>query len=265
MSPARVTTYFYNPKTSELSFKQSFDRLTIASTPAVARSPTPDLGHYSSPVSTPATSPQPNFATMARTVSFGRPEGARDAFPDEKDVIRTFHKHVNHCDTCYNSLTSWRSGNPLCTKGHNYVVDMQPYFFCRSGKPYSLIDKQQRDEVNRVFVPAEYRYVSMLFEATNAGYSTAAPSRRSRRPKPVVHHPAPTTYEVEPRRYERPTVIVPERYSSGPREPRSGERYHEERRYREPRYRGSLYHEDERRRHQHAAEVIYASPARYHY
>jgi len=265
VSPARTTTYFYNSKTNQLSVKQAFDRLTVASTPATTRTPTPDLGYYSSPATTPATSPQPQSSTMARTVSFARPEGARDAFPDEKDVMRSFHKHVKHCDICYNSLSSWRSGPPLCTKGHNYVVDMQPYFFCKTGKPYSLIDRHQRDDMNRVFVPAEYKYVSTLFEALNAGYSTNPSSRRPQRPKPVVHYPAPVIHEAEPRRHERPTIIIPAERYSGHRSPRSGDRYHEEQRHREPRYRGSLYHEDERRRHRHDAEVIYAPPARYHH
>ncbi|KAK5946217.1 hypothetical protein PMZ80_000358 [Knufia obscura] len=201
---------------------------------------------------------------MARTVSWAASEGARDPLCDEKDVMKTFHKHVKHCDTCYSSLSSWRSGASLCSKGHNYVVDMQPYFFCKAGKPYSLIDRQQRSEMNRVLVPVEYKYVSTLFEALNAGYSTN-PSRRPQRPKVVVHHPAPVIREAEPRRYERPTIIIPrEQYSPSHRSPRIGDRYVEERRHREPRYRGSLYHEDERRRHRHDAEVIYASPARYH-
>ena len=236
--------------------------MTVAATPVVTRTPTPDLGYYSSPAVTPITTPEPTPARMARTVSFAPPEGARDAFPDEKDVMRTFHKHVEHCDTCYSSLSSWRSGTPLCSKGHNYVKDMQPYLFCKAGKPYSLIDRQQRNEMTRLFVPSQYRHVSTLFEALNVGYSTNPSSRRSR-PKVVVHHPAPVYREPEPRSSERPTIIIPERYSTSHRSPRSGDRYHEESRYREPRYRGSLYHEDERRRHRHDAEVVYASP-RYH-
>lgn len=264
MSSTRTTTYFYNPKTNELSTKQTFDRLTIAATPAPTRPPTPDLGYYSSPATTPITSPQPSPAKMARTVTFAAPEGARDPLCDEKDVMKTFHKHVKHCDTCYNSLAAWRRGAPLCSKGESYVVDMQPYFFCKAGKPYSLIDRSQRDEINRVLVPVEYKYVSAFFEAVNSGYSPE-PSRRAQRPKNLVHHPAPIIQEAESRRHERPTIVIPmERYSPSHRSPRSGDRHHDERRHREPRYRGSLYHEDERRRHRHDAEVIYTSPARHH-
>lgn len=266
VSPARTTTYFYNPKTNELLVQHPFERLTIATTPAPIRPPTPDLGYYSSPATTPTTSPQTKSAKMARTVSFAPPERARDPLCDEKDVMRTFHKHVKHCDTCYNSLSSWGSGEPLCSKGHNYVVDMQPYFFCKAGKPYSLIDRSQKNEMNRVLVPADYKHVSILFEALNAGYSTN-PSRRPQRPqrpKVVIHQPAPVIREAEPRRHERPTIVIPtERYSPSHRSPRSGDRHHEERRHREPRYRGSLYHEDERRRHRHDAEIISASPVRY--
>jgi len=267
VSSPRTTTYFYNPKTNALLVQQPFDRLTIATTPASIRPPTPDLGYYSSPATTPTTSPQTKTAKMARTVSFAPSEGARDPLCDEKDVMRTFHKHVKHCDTCYNSLSSWKSEAPLCSKGHSYVVDMKPYFFCKAGKPYSLIDRSQRNEITRVLVPVDYKYVSTLFEALNAGYSTN-PSRQSQkpqRPKVVVHQPAPVIHEAEPRRRERPSLVIPAGgYSPSHRSPRSGDRYHEEKRHREPRYRGSLYHEDERRRHRPDAEIIYASPARYH-
>lgn len=263
VSPFRTTTYFYDPKTNEVVLKQAFDRLSVSATPATSERPsTPELGYYSSPATTPTTSPQPKSAKMARTVSFGAPEGARDALSDEKDVMRSFHKHVSRCDTCHNSLTSWRSGIPLCSRGHNYVVDMRPYFFCKAGKPYSMVDRERRNEQTRVFVPAEYKHVTTLFEALNAGYLTN-PSRHQSRPKVVVHQPNIISAQPEPRRHERPTVVIPtETYHSNRVSPRTGERYHDEKRYREPRSRGSLYHEDERRRHRHGDEVIYTSSPR---
>lgn len=175
--------------------------------------------------------------------------------------MKTFHRHVSHCDTCYNSLKTWRSGSPLCQRGHNYVVDMRPYFYCKLGKPYSMIDRDQRGEHNRVFVPTEYKYVATLFEAYNGGYQTS-PSRQAVRSKPkvIVHQPVATEIVYpESRRHERPTLIIPSSRVS----PRS-ERYHEEKekRYREPRSRGSLYHEDERRRHRQGEEVVYVSSPR---
>ncbi|KAK5078819.1 hypothetical protein LTR64_002764 [Lithohypha guttulata] len=198
---------------------------------------------------------------MARTVSWAASEGARDPLGDEKEVMRTFHKHVKHCDTCYRNLTSWHSGNGLCSRGHNYVIDMLPYFFCKSGKPYSLIDRTRKNEQTRVLVPVEYRHVSTLFEALEGGYNTNA-SRQSR-PKPIVHHTQPDVSHYESRRPERPNLQIPyERYTSSRHTPRSAERYHEDRRYYEPRSRGSLYHEDERRRHRYSGEGIYASVPR---
>lgn len=265
VSPFKTTTYYYNPKTEQLLSHPSFDRLTVSSTPVTTQRPsTPELGYYSSPATTPLTSPIPKTAKMARTVSFGAPEGARDARNDESEVMRTFHRHVKHCDTCYNNLNSWTSGKPLCYKGHNYVVDMRPYFFCKAGKPYSLIDRERFGEMTRVLVSSEYKYMSMLFEALNAGYSTN-PSRQIIRPKVVIHQPTTVASQPEPRRYERPTITIPtQRYQSTRLSPRSGERYQE---HREPRYRGSLYHEDERRRNRYGEEVVYsASPRspRYH-
>lgn len=259
MSSVRTTTYYYDPKSNGLIFNK-FDRLTVAATPSSTQRPsTPELGYYSSPASTPTTSPKVKSIKMARTVSFGQPEGARDPLVDEKEVMRTFHRHVGHCDTCYASLKSWRSGAPLCQRGHNYVVDMRPYFYCKLGKPYSMIDRDQRGEHNRVFVPTEYKYVATLFEGLNGGYNTN-PSRQASRPKPkiVVHQPTEAVYQ-ESRRQERPTIMIP-----ATRPTQRSERYHEEegKRYREPRSRGSLYHEDERRRHRHGEEVVYVSSPR---
>lgn len=222
---------------------------------------TPDLGYYTSPAASPANSPRLPSPRMARTVQFAAPEGARDARADEREVMRTFNKHVRSCDTCYPVMTAEYPSAPLCSKGHGYVVDMKPYFFCKRGKPYSQIDKQYKQEVTRVFVPSDYRHVATLFEALNSGYSTE-PSPRSKRPRVVVHQ-APAVQVPEPRRRERPTIIVPvQNYTTASRSPR-GERYHEERRPREPRYRGSLYYEDERRRHRQDPEII-RNPERYY-
>ena len=178
--------------------------------------------------------------------------------------MKTFHRHVSHCDTCHSALKSWRSGAPLCQTRHNHVVDMRPYFYCKLGKPYSMIDRDQRGEHTRVFVPTDYKYVATLFEALNNGYITN-PSRQSARPKPkvvVVQPPTEAVY-TETYRHERPTIIIP---SSGKhyisRTTPRNERYQEEKRYREPRSRGSLYHEDERRRHRHGEEVVYSSSPR---
>lgn len=247
-----MTTYFYDPILNELVTRQAFDRLTVSSTPIQAQRPaTPELGYYSSAPTTPTSSPLPRSAKMARTVQFGAHEGARDVLCDEKELMRTFHKHVKGCDTCYDNLYD---GRPLCSKGHNYVVDMKPYFYCKAGKPYSVIDRNQKSEVTRVLVPAEYKYVSKLFEQLNLGYNTA-PSRYAAKPKIVY----PSAEPVQaPRRQERPTIIIPTDRHISRSTPRSAQRYHE---YREPKSRGSLYHEDERRRHRHhGEEIIYASP-----
>lgn len=247
-----MTTYYYDPRTSEILTRQAFDRLTVSSRPVQAHRPaTPELGYYSSAPTTPTSSPLPKPTKMARTVSFGAPEGARDALCDERELMRTFHKHVKGCDTCYDHLYD---GRPLCSKGHNYVVDMRPYFYCKAGKPYSVIDRNNKNESTRVLVPAEYKYVSKLFEQLNAGYTTS-PSRYTTKPK-IVYPSAQPVREAP--RHERPTIIIPtERYISRST-PRSAPRYHE---YREPKSRGSLYHEDERRRHRHhGEEIIYASP-----
>lgn len=204
-----------------------------------------------------------------RTVSFGIPEGARDPMVDEHNVMKKFDSHVGRCDTCYDNLGAWRSGRPLCSRGHHYVMDMKPYFFCKAGKPYSMIDREKRDEKNRILVPVEFRYVSTLFEAVDSGYLTGS-SRPAQRPKIVIHQPAVHTREPSPRReYRRavePVVMVPaEHYIvASPRSPRSPRtQYREERYHREPR-RGSLYHEDQRRRYHQDAQVVVAAPVRYY-
>lgn len=265
----RTTTYYYYPVVSESKPTQIFDLLSVAQTPRPHTPPTPELSHCSTPAtSTPNITPQTKPAKM-RTVSFGMPEGARDAGFDERDVMKKFNSHVSRCDTCYDNLSAWRSGRPLCSRGHGYVLDMKPYFFFKGGKPYSMIDREKRDERNRVFVPAEYRYVNTLFEALDSGYITGT-QRSGPKPKIVIHQPSPApVQEVAPRREHRqtlkPIVIPTERYvvASSPRSPRSPtSRYRDERYHREPR-RGSLYHEESRRRYHHDAEVA-AAPDRYY-
>ena len=262
MSSLRTTTYHYDSKKNKLILKNDFDRLTIAATSSsTTRSQTPELGYYSSPSTTPNSSPLLTSPKMAK-VSFGPTEGAREPLHDEREVMRSFHKHVKHCETCSASLSSWRSGQPLCSRGHNYVVDMRPSFLKKVGKVYSMIDRNQRDENNRILVPSEYKYVTTLFEALNAGYATSSTRQTSRpKQKPVVHHSTAEVVYREPQRSERPTIVIPATQYSSPRSSRrSEEKYHEERRYREPRSRGSLYPEDEKRRHRGAEEVIYVTP-----
>lgn len=222
------------------------------------------------PTPTPApTLPQTATMTRTRAVTFGLPEGARDPLVDERDVMRKFHSHVSRCDSCYESLSSWRSGRPLCSRGHGYVLDMKPYFFCKGGKPFSMIDREKRDERNRVFVPAEYQFVSVLFEATEGGYITGS-TRSIPRPKIVIHQAPVRSPEPSPRReYRRSAeqvVLVPtERYVvASPRSPKTPRtQYREERYHREPR-RGSLYYDDERRRYHQNAEILVAAPDRYY-
>lgn len=232
--------------------------MTTAASPRY-RPLTPDLGYYTSPGTSPANSPRLSSPRMARTVQFAASEGARDAKSDEKEVMRTFNKHVKNCDTCHEVMTSDYPSAPLCSKGHSYVVDMQPYFYCKGGKPYSQIDKKYKGEMTRVFVPSDYRHVVSLFQALSTGYSTKPSSRR---PRVILHQPVPSSQSSE-RRRERPTIIVPiDQYTTTSRTPRNGERYHEDRRSSEPRYRGSLYYEDEQRRHRQEPEVIRIRPER---
>ena len=274
MSYARTTTYHYNSKTSELVLKEPFDRLTIAATPSTKSLSTPTLTYCSTPATTPTSSPEPTPANMTRTrtVNFGPIEGAREPFWDEQDVMKKFNSHVKRCNDCYNSLSSWRSGEPLCSRGHAYFVDMNPYFTNINGKLYSVIDNEKRRERNRILVPPEMQHVNTLFEAVNHGYAPGASRRRSQ-PRPVVVHihPQPQPRPTHSRHQEREVIVVP----GDSRRQAHRERYYEERRsrtdterpqyiQREPR-RGSLYHEDERRRHRHHEEVIVVPADRVRY
>ncbi|KAJ9661419.1 hypothetical protein H2198_001987 [Neophaeococcomyces mojaviensis] len=265
VSPARTTTYYYNTKTNELLSRKAFDRLTVTATPSRDSPPTPTLSYCSTAATTPTSSPQPKAANMVqrrRTVNFGPVEGAREPFWDEQDVMKKFNSHVKHCSDCYDSLSSWHSGQPLCSRGHGYVVDMNPYFFCASGKPYSLIDKEKRKEKNRILVPPEMQHVSTLFEALENGYKPNS-SRRKPQPKPEIVYSQPRPVPQHYSRYEEPDVVI---VPTNHRRHGDRERYYEERRHRlgtekpyyvqrEPR-RGSLYHEDEERRHRHGEQVI---------
>lgn len=269
MSSPRTTTYYYYPVKSVSTPRQEFDHLSVTRTPRTPTPSTPELSYCSTPTTTPNTSPQQQTATMrTRTVTFGLPEGVRDPLVDERDVMRKFHSHISRCETCYENLSSWHSGRPLCSRGHGYVLDMKPYFFCKGGKPFSMIDREKRDERNRVFVPTEYRYVTTLFEATEGGYRTGS-TRSVPRPKIVIHQTPVQPQETSPRReYRRqaePVVLVPaERYVvASPRSPRTPRtQYREERYHREPR-RGSLYYDEQGRRYQNP-EIVVATPDRYY-
>lgn len=123
-----------------------------------------------------------------------------------------------------------------------------------------MIDREKRDERNQIWIPSEFKHVSSLFEALKNGYNSGS-SRSATRPQVVIHQP--TIQEVSPRRERRrvlePIVIPAERYSAGHRSPR----YRDERYYQELR-RGSLYHEDQRRRHYRNAEIMVTTPERYY-
>lgn len=179
----------------------------------------------------------------------------RDMDDAEKLVVDDFERHVGHCTQCTTALEARKDG--LCERGHPHAVDVTQYLYCKDGKHFSVVEKENGALV-RVKLPREADSVRNLLDAVEAGMKLKAPRRGRASP---VRSPTTSTFYVPSRRpvieHARPRSYSPERESTVTeiieRSPGQGRRhvivYQSPRNSmsRSPSSRGSLYSSDRER------------------
>lgn len=175
------------------------------------------------------------FASSAQT--------AREADDEEYDVMNRFAKHASHCVQCSDPL---RSG-ALCESGNKHAREIAAYVYIKSGKAYSVVDRQQRHEKIQIEIPANCAVIKKLCQAVDKGLSlkrekVTVVDDRAKQPRPVSRD-SREDYEVIT---VRPSSSREERRRRDGRDQRTEKR-------RETVYvkgRGSLYEKDEVERRQ---------------
>jgi hypothetical protein len=105
--------------------------------------------------------------------------------------MRKYANHASHCSTCADPYNVWKTDGELCDKGHAYARDVAKYIYSKCGRPYSVIDKDSRNERNEIEVPVDCAVIRKLTKAFHMGLNL-------RTKKAIVSHD--TRYPVSDRR-----------------------------------------------------------------
>ncbi|KAJ5190912.1 uncharacterized protein N7498_009897 [Penicillium cinerascens] len=185
----------------------------------------------------------------------------RDMDDAEKLVVEEFKRHVGHCTQCTTALEEQKGG--LCERGHPRAVDVTQYLYCKNGKHFSVVDKEN-GTLMRVKLPRDADSVRNLLDAVEAGMTLKPPRRGRASPvrspatstiyvpsrRPVIEQSRPRSYSPEP---ESTATEIIERAPRVERSPGQGKRhvivYQSPRSStsRSPSSRGSLYSSDRER------------------
>jgi hypothetical protein len=117
----------------------------------------------------------------------------RDLQDDEKFVLCEFERHASHCSRCADPLSAFRERRNLCSRGHQYAVDVAEYLYRKNGTAYSMVDRGF-DQLTEVKIPRGCIAARSLLLAIEEGLRV----RRKDEEPPVIHS-YDSTYYVAPR------------------------------------------------------------------
>ena len=203
---------------------------------------------------------RPN-AMPGQTENVVPPLVVRDMDDAERLVVEEFKRHVGHCTQCTTALEDHKDS--LCERGHPRAVDVTHHLYCKEGKHFSVVDKEN-GTLMRVKLPRDADSVRNLLDAVEAGMTLKSPRRGRASPvrspatstfyvpsrRPVVEQGRPRSYSPEP---ESTATEIIERSPRVERSPGQGKRhvivYQSPRNSmsRSPSSRGSLYSSDRER------------------
>lgn len=141
-----------------------------------------------------------NMPSFQRQVGFApSPVYSRQPHDDEVYVMREFAHHAHRCANCAQPYEIHLSGRTLCDRGHQLALDVAQYVYNKSGKAYSLVDREGNQHV-QIEIPVGCEVVKDLLKAMERGL-------RLRRKAPAVSYDP--TYYVAPRTAaaERPARV----------------------------------------------------------
>ncbi|KAL6243393.1 hypothetical protein RBB50_009946 [Rhinocladiella similis] len=79
------------------------------------------------------------------------PDYVREPREDEEYVMSRFGKHLRRCRRCPDLREMHlQSGSGLCDRGLVYAREVARYVYSRNGRPYSVIDKRNGDDVKLI-------------------------------------------------------------------------------------------------------------------
>lgn len=116
----------------------------------------------------------------------------RDLEADERFVLTEYETHAGKCGRCVDALDSFREGRALCNRGLEYALDVASYIYTKSGKAYSVVDKDHGEDV-LVRIPRDFKSCRRLLLAIEEGLRL-----RREQAAPIVSYDA--TYPVSARR-----------------------------------------------------------------
>jgi len=122
----------------------------------------------------------------------------RDLQDDEKFVLSGFERHASHCSLCDDPLSAFREGKNLCSRGHQYAVDVAEYLYRKNGRDLSMVDRNF-NQLTEVKIPHNYIAARGLLMAIEEGLRV-----RRKDEKPPVIHSYDSTYYVAPRESNTP-------------------------------------------------------------
>ncbi|OXV09725.1 hypothetical protein Egran_02513 [Elaphomyces granulatus] len=129
----------------------------------------------------------------------------RDLQDDEKFVLSEFERHASRCPRCANPLSAFRERRNLCSRGHQYAVDVAEYLYRENGRDLSMVDRNF-NQPTEVKIPRDCIAARGLLMAIEEGLRV-----RRKDEKPPVIHSYDSTYYVPPRESntrERYTEII---------------------------------------------------------
>ncbi|MCJ1309821.1 hypothetical protein MMC25_003482 [Agyrium rufum] len=104
-----------------------------------------------------------------QSVSFdASPLYSRPARDDEAHVMKSFARHASKCSECADPYETYMSGQSLCAQGHKRAIAVAEYVYNRSGKPYSVVDRE-RNQTVQIEIPAGCEPVRSLLRAMERG------------------------------------------------------------------------------------------------
>lgn len=171
------------------------------------------------------------------------PTYSREARDDEAYVMKAFARHASHCASCADPYDVHKRGGTLCLKGHQRALDVAQYLYNKSGKAYSLVDREGNQRM-QVEIPTGCESVRGLLKAIERGL-------RLRRATPLTsydptYYIPPRTIQPEPTyQYREPQPIRKPRLETAV-PPLYNRQHRREKPYSSGR--GSLFEEDMRER-----------------
>lgn len=106
----------------------------------------------------------------SRHVGFApEPLYSRRPRSDEEYVMEHFHKHAKRCEQCNDPYSTHISGGTLCDHGHRLAQDVARYMYSKSGRAYSMLDREKLSQRVQVEIPPHCDKVRGLLRAVDHG------------------------------------------------------------------------------------------------